>query len=200
MADWPEVAEVVKRLRRVRTANAIPSDARGKGLFRSYVGSYPAYLRYFQDRSPITPDDLIIGAGLVYGWMPRALTIEPALLEESTLLLDQARRRMLKPAELTQLAKAMGNSLVGASKLLHFVAPAKYPIWDSRVCRFLLGTAYQGLLQDPEIYLRYAGLCQSIVAAPDFPALAKVAESMCQYPVDPFRAVELLMFVAGAKV
>jgi len=42
----------------------------------------------------------------------------------------------LSTDDLTTLKQYMNNSMVGASKILHFVAPQQYPIWDSKIFRF----------------------------------------------------------------
>ena len=44
---------------------------------------------------------------------------------------------MLSGTEIADLATLVNNSLVGASKLLHFVAPNTYSIWDSKVFSFV---------------------------------------------------------------
>lgn len=39
--------------------------------------------------------------------------------------------------ELHILKKVVNNSIVGVSKLLHFISPEVYTIWDSRVASYL---------------------------------------------------------------
>ena len=53
-------------------------------------------------------------------------------------LLTRARGQgALSDEEIGALASLINNSLVGASKLLHFVAPEHFAIWDLRIYRFL---------------------------------------------------------------
>jgi len=39
----------------------------------TYLVSYPHFVRFFQDLKRITEHNLIVGANMVYGWMPTIL-------------------------------------------------------------------------------------------------------------------------------
>ena len=63
---------------------------------------------------------------------------------------------LISTQELQILKNAFNNSLVGVSKLLHFIQPEKYAIWDSRVFRFLSGNEpHVSIFKQPETYLSY---------------------------------------------
>jgi hypothetical protein len=54
------------------------------------------------------------------------------------------------------LKRAFNNSLVGTSKLLHFIHPKQYAIWDSWVFRFLNNEEpHKYKLEKPKTYLEY---------------------------------------------
>lgn len=59
--------------------------------------------------------------------------------------------------ELLFLKRSFNNSLVGVSKLLHFINPRVYAIWDSRVFSFLFPDirAHKYRVEDPDLYLCY---------------------------------------------
>lgn len=107
----------------------------------SYLASYPALIEHFQAIERFTANQFIVAAHLVYGWMPTILTLNFSSLPEALPLINAARRGVILTApELALLAGTVNNSVIGASKLLHFTNPSLYPIWDSRVFHFLNGS------------------------------------------------------------
>lgn len=108
----------------------------------SYLTSYPYILSYFEKIDKILPEDVVLGAHMVYGWMPTILDLYPGdknkTLEEISIILNRAKMDcLLSLHELRDVASIINNSLVGASKLLHFINPNKYPIWDSKIFVFI---------------------------------------------------------------
>lgn len=82
-------------------------------------------------------EDLLVGSLADYGWMPTMLG-QVALRQELKSLMREIMQadRDCTPALLdahqqTGVLKAVNNSIVGTSKLLHFFLPEKVPIWDS---------------------------------------------------------------------
>jgi hypothetical protein len=73
-----------------------------------------------------------------------------------------------EPTIITQLAACL-HSVVGASKVLHFLRPTVFPIWDTKVARVWEGAVHQsGGMTDPESYLTYAAEVHSLLVAKDF--------------------------------
>jgi hypothetical protein len=108
----------------------------------SYILSYPHILSYFAGCGPLDVADFVRGAHLVYGWMPRILDLHtqpPNLtLAQAASLLERARiQGTISDEHLSNLVRVVDNSLVGTSKLLHFVRPDIFPIWDSNVYGFV---------------------------------------------------------------
>jgi hypothetical protein len=67
--------------------------------------------------------------------MPRILRIDGAVIQGATsALVDAARATEIDLAIVDAVANCL-NSVVGASKILHFVNPNVYPIWDAKVQR-----------------------------------------------------------------
>jgi hypothetical protein len=107
----------------------------------SYISSYPHILSYFAGRSPLSVTDFVRGAHLVYGWMPRILDLHtkppnPTLAQAASLLESVRIQGAISDEHLNNLVRVVDNSLVGTSKLLHFVRPDIFPIWDSNVYGF----------------------------------------------------------------
>ena len=101
---------------------------------------------------------------------------------------------------------------MGASKVLHFTKPADYSIWDRCVYRFCYRTAaghpapghfYQ--VNDAGAHCHYASVCRLVVQMPAFTSVHQAVleqfKSMpgyADYEVEPMRALEYVMFMAGS--
>ena len=59
----------------------------------SYIRSYPHMLEYFRDIPQLTEKDVVVGAHMVYGWMPTIVHLNKngAKLEEVILILQSAK-------------------------------------------------------------------------------------------------------------
>ena len=88
---------------------------------------------------------------------------------------------------LNRVAAAVNHSMVGASKVLHFVNPAAYPIWDRRVYRFCYRTPegspaaghfYQ--VNDAAAYADYAQTCRLVVQLPAFQGSSQETENIAR--------------------
>lgn len=124
----------------------------------TFLLNYPNLLRAFAALDPIhKPQDFVLGAHAVYGWMPTMLDLsmtDAAKVQKALkLLLYDNPNRTASVAALRTLEAAIGTvpkqrrdkttgtlkltargkSIVGVSKLLHFLAPDRWPIWDRRV-------------------------------------------------------------------
>lgn len=108
--------------------------------------TYPYFIKY--KRKLNTTDDLIVAISIAYSWMPTMLDIY-GQTEES---LENLKKEIIKFKRikssavlvkkqtevkiiLTMLSRAVNNSVVGASKVLHMFHPLHIPIFDSRVRR-----------------------------------------------------------------
>jgi hypothetical protein len=166
----------------------------------SYVLSYPYLLSYFEQRD-FEAVDLVRGAHMAYGWMPTVLELWPEPpnidLDRGAELLTRARQDgALGDDEIGALASLINNSLVGASKLLHFVAPEHFAIWDSRIYRFLYDlTPHLYRIKSVERYRDYLNSLAQLRSDPRFPGFHRSVNEKLGYRVSPFRALELIMFL-----
>lgn len=128
----------------------------GQYRLRTYIKSYPLFCDYFQqlrvnylddlskpDNYDEFMDRLLLGAQMVYGWMPRVFvwyndadtdrTLQKVLAEVGN---DQSWSAISKA--LDDLSKVCNDSLIGSTKILHFIYPELIPIFDAKLKEFLL--------------------------------------------------------------
>jgi hypothetical protein len=103
-----------------------------------YVRSYPHYVSYFREKEELTEVDLVRGVGFVYSWMPR---IMGTISLSTKLLLNHLNEKMsgdnTQDFELFQVTHTyLSSSTVAASKLLHFIFPDSFPIYDSHIFHY----------------------------------------------------------------
>lgn len=172
--------------------------------YSSYISSYPYLVSYLSDLEKIGVEDVIRAAHMVYGWMPTILNLHHdigmASLEQAAIYLEKARSgTLISTAELTALSGIVNNSVVGASKLLHFVAPDYYAIWDSRVFQFVHGYKSSHHTNKPLRYFEYLKLLHEITKRDGFSVFHQAVNTKVGYKVSSLRAVELVMFQNSKK-
>ena len=161
----------------------------------SYVNSYQEFIEYFRNVLKIEKHHLVISSHFVYGWMPTILKLKLTHLDKVLQLLNKVQTdEILKPKELEILRSSINNSLVGTSKLLHFINPEIYPIWDSKIFKYWSGNKTTYGIQKPENYLEFTKEIGKTVQHPDFHEIHKRIENLLKYSVSSVRALELLIF------
>jgi len=187
MLDMPDVFEL-------EPTTSIRAD-------ESYIISYPHLLDFFATKATISAGDVVCGAHMVYGWMPTILDLYTKAhgldLVGAAQLLNKARDAgTLTDADLQRLAGLINNSLVGASKLLHFVAPSQFAIWDSKVYTFVFGQRpYQNRVSDVTSYRTYHQRLAKLQSDHRFDSFYKSIKSKMGYTVSPLRALEVVMYL-----
>lgn len=113
---------------------------------------------------------------------------------------------MLTEQEWLQLKKAVNNSLVGASKLAHFVAPERVAIWDSNIISFLVRSrasltpaALQSRANRLPALLAYQAAVRGERNTSRAKRIQKHVSKQLNYQVSQLRAMELVMFHSGQK-
>lgn len=166
----------------------------------SYLDSYKEFITYFRNIEKITIHQLYISSHFVYGWMPTIIRLRIADEKRTIKLLNKVRsNQILSIEELEFLKICINNSMVGLSKLLHFINPIQYPIWDSRVFRYLTKKKSQYGISKASNYLEYVSLIEKISQAEMYQNIHDKIESKIKYEVTPARAIELVMFEADKK-
>jgi hypothetical protein len=178
---------IVRDRNRVDWQNPVINDIR-----------YPEFLLFFRKAATLTPHHLIIGANFVYGWMPTMLDFRSKEFKRCVIHLERARKHHdLGTDELEELAGLVNNSNVGASKLLHVVAPEHYSIWDRRVAEYLETTPATNRTAGAEQYLNYNNCCRSLASSREAIVLARELSAHVGCSLTPLRALELVMFYAS---
>ena len=166
----------------------------------NYQFEYPYFVGFFADRDEIGIEELVIGSNMIYGWMPTIMKLKSREFAPALHALNKAKHgKMLEDEELMSIASVVNNSLVGTSKLLHFINPELYPIWDSRVCYWLLGVKGSAQLKRINNYRSYVELCHRLANDDDFLSLVNQFEEHIGYRVTPIRVAELIMFTAAKE-
>ena len=167
----------------------------------SYLTAYPEFLSYFSDLEVVTRHSFIIGAHFVYGWMPTVLTLGMQDCDSTIAVLNQVKSGCsIGVSELRLLRRTINNSVVGTSKLLHFMNPRVYAIWDGRVCAYVYGRRSPHQVGKVSNYLDYLEKCREITSDERFTRVHRSINRKLReygYEVSPFRAVELVMWKNG---
>ncbi len=170
-----------------------------KIINRSDYISYQEFIMYFNRIKTITKHDLIIGINFTYGWMPTIFEFQSDQFEESIEILNRARKGVVpKVEELIILKGLFNNSLVGSSKLLHFINPEIFAIWDSRVYLYLTGNPpYDYRINKFEDYLSYLNFCDYLTNIPEYEMIHNNVINIIGYPMTKYRTAELIMYSTG---
>ena len=162
--------------------------------------SYKEFLAFFSSKKELTPHDLVIGAYFTYGWMPTMLELKGDINEVAAIANKARKKEGISRADFSRLADAINGSVVGASKLLHFICPEDHAIWDSRVYRYLHQEApWQHRLEAPNAYWDYLSFLAALATDSRFKAFKMKVNGAVGYTVTDKRACELLMFTKGKK-
>jgi hypothetical protein len=163
----------------------------------SYTQTYPHFIRFFQTSQPIDEANLTIAIHFVYGWMPTIFNFGKGVLIKDVLdILNRAKAGLVPTIpEFEILKKYLNNSLVGTSKLLHFIRPDLYPIWDSKICRFILGKEpHEYRVGKIVNYIDYLAFLNKVTKDPTFVSVHQKINQDLNYTVTALRAAELIMF------
>lgn len=101
-----------------------------------YLRAYPHIIGYFKAIDKFDQASLTTATLMVYGWMPTIPVLNYEVIDAAISAINAAKRvdaPRVDKTEIEVLMAFVNRSLVGTSKLLHFVDPYKYAIYDSRV-------------------------------------------------------------------
>lgn len=170
----------------------------------SYVTTYPYLIEFFSSKPSLNICDLICGSHMVYGWMPTILHIHiddrintPEIIQT---LNDAKNGAELSLEKIYNLSKIVNNSVVGASKLLHFISPNNFPIWDSKVYSFIHNKKpHNQSVNNVNKYLAYTKILKEYSQQPEFEKFHNSVQKKIGYEVSPLRSLEIVMFLNAPK-
>jgi hypothetical protein len=168
----------------------------------SFMFSYGHFVSFFHERTSLTLSDFVIGAHFTYGWMPTILDFRPIDLQTCLTILNRVHsHQTIHDSELLTLASVMNGSLVGVSKLLHFIDPNRFAIWDSNVCEYVnsrIGGKWK--VGELESYLNYQKLLRSLQGHSVVIELRNTLRHRFDGEVSDPRILEIVMFLTGRKL
>lgn len=167
-----------------------------------YVEMYEYYINFFKEKEVLTKNDVVIGIGFTYSWMPTILkNLNLSKLDNVTNILNKVKHGVdISDDDFLLLKEFSNNSLVGASKLLHFINPEDYAIWDSRVFKFLNNNeaAHKYKLEKVHVYRQYLSYLSNLKTSGTLDNIVATLKAKIGYPISDYRALELLFFL-GSK-
>lgn len=162
----------------------------------SYINVYTS-LQSFTKRQSIKDQTTFIGlAHMVYGWMPTILTFDSGR-EMAPELFDKIEEGCLEADFLVELKQIVNHSIVGTSKVLHFLNGEDYAIWDSRVYRSITGKkAYEYRVNSVEVYIEYMNQMRKVAKELDREYVNQelVCKGYCTKDTSVLRMMELILF------
>jgi len=175
------------------------TDSIAERRLYTYLATYPHMRATVAGFGRIAVDELFTTISMVYGLMPTAMNLRRGDMEPFLAPLNELRDtgQRLAAAELDGLKALVNNSIVGTSKLLHFLAPEVYPVWDSRINRFLNGEPRPATNSVPR-YRDYLADFDRLRVDAGFETLRASIEAKLGYSVGAARAFELIMYMSDA--
>lgn len=174
-----------------------------------YRGSYPFILAHFGeckfDGSSVDYERFWQALILTYSWMGRGIlkNFECRLhkYQKQCQSLGQARATgQISLPDLEAIVELCNGSVIATSKFLHFLKPASFAIWDTRVCAAIFPerkSSYNQLIKAAN-YLVYLDWIKSL-AWSDI-TKGQVCEHLnIDVNVGALRAKEYVLFMAGQK-
>jgi hypothetical protein len=138
-----------------------------------YFTSYFEFVKYFNNIKIIDYHSLVISAYFTYGWMPTILkNFNIHNLSKVLNTLNKVKNNIeINNDEFLDLVQCINNSVIGTSKLLHFINPQKYPIFDRRIKNYfrknnfgqILSKTYHDKSKEIIQYRIYKNLCLKII-------------------------------------
>ena len=194
---------------------------------RWYMESYEDFVNYFKDikQNHLARKDIVLGIAMAYSWLGRIPQTSEVTEEEVKLVNDLIASfnedkfnelkgiidEELKEKIDKKLKGKIDNSTIAISKLLHFIAPEKYPLWDGNVC-----DAYNEIknvrhynANDTSYYFTYIAWCkEEIKKEKEFEEKRKKVEKYIndkfggKYRIENYsklRIIDLYMWKKGKK-
>ena len=194
------------------------NKSRKDTIGRSYIVSYPTITDYFAHSFWENKFSFLTGCALIYEWMPCAIwvndgnAVSDAEYREIRECLWNLRgddpERILRfvvgdgMGHLEKLVLMLHNSPSGMSKMLHFINPSIFPIFDSNVCSKLRVSCKVRDLSDVKVYAEFTKgflkYCNEVVFGADLSGCNTVLRERFGYPetfkVSLIRAIDLALF------
>lgn len=194
-----------------------------KSTFQTYIYSYPKILAHFSEfasdkYSPSHKEALLIqGILMTYGWMPRiprldfneeANSIDCSNLKENVGFLSSLNHKSKddvylilskSDSDIEKLKKFVDNSLTAVSKILHFIRPEDFLIWDSKIRKTLgISESYRNNIKKYREYISaFKSLRKEYESKDRIKRILEEAKEIFQYNISFARLIELALYVSA---
>ncbi len=168
--------------------------------------SYDEFIKYFEKLEKIDDHNFIIGASFSYSWMPTILkNLNPSEISECVKILNRVKKgAKIELKDIETLQKCINNSVIGASKLLHFVNPEIYPILDSRVFSYMFSYIKEKKPTEikPKHYSDYISWCEEIIKEKEFNEIYENVKKKIgkEGKISKIRALDLIAYTKGKEL
>ena len=167
-------------------------------LDKHYQSNYPVLIEAVADICKnLNDQSFSLIAHLVYAWMPTILKSidsneKHKNICQKVLCLDSNEIHKIKDFIQDDLTKDLvNNSWVGLSKVLHFINPAVFPIWDSNVANcFSVNTSSKNN------YIKYVAFMNELNLKENPQVLSVMEITQTTFT----RACEFVLFIEGRKL
>ena len=132
----------------------------------SYILSYRDMLGYFEGIRQLTSKDIVVGAHMVYGWMPTIVHLNKEGSDPGELL-----------------------------RILQSVKDDKADLSEDELITIKRHMPHQYQVNNPGTYLKYREKMLALEQHPRFPEFHASVNSKLKYEVSGLRALELIMFL-----
>jgi hypothetical protein len=172
----------------------------------TYLSTYPEIISFSKNSKLNKIQTFKMLALMTYAWMPRVLRIDDEYLVKAADQLSIAKnvtKNDYKEIKIHLIDNCL-HSLVGASKMLHFINPEVFPIWDSKIQIIVGKNNNNYTMKKLENYYRYVDIVYSLIENKKFHSFYKKYNqanhkrlkcmNIEQYKVSQIRAIEASIF------
>ena len=164
-SDMITTEELLEKLRgtNLDSYNEESTDKVFAGRRQFYFNSYLYILSHLKaQKGNLNPESTMVAICLIYSWMPRVPHKVVIKDNDVIKLLNKAYHstyeNKLSEQEIETIQFSINNSMVGTSKILHFINPNVYPMWDSNIAKIVKSEKDKS---EKEVlnYLNYQNAC-----------------------------------------
>ena len=167
----------------------------------NYTASYPNILNASKILlNHMGPQAIPAISFLAYGWMPTILNYNICPENNEKIFSGSKVKGASQACSFVESVEnsPINNSWVGLSKVLHFINPDNFPIWDRRIARhFNLSSSYQ--MSKRENYLSYLRFIHANLDHPFLQDRKLKLRKIFGYDATLIRIIEFSLFVNSKK-
>ena len=154
--DKLKVDKFISLIKGVMSSNLIALD---RNVY--YAETYDSMIKFFSmNKEVFDKDTFYQGLNMIYGWMPTIPKNSKPVNDDSICIELLKKAYYHKPnttftkKDYQELIPYVNNSIVGLSKMLHFINPNVYPIWDSNIA-YIFGLKWNYQVNNVRLYMIY---------------------------------------------